>query len=506
MPNLGSCPSCHERFSFMSVLKRQRCSDCKATYCSKCGSDQLNVHRCMSAGSTHSVKCCTLCTLYRAGPATTNRTYLQSLAVRDLKEYLKFLEIPTEHCIAKTDLVDLITSAPDVKKGCRPKQANGGTERPSSQASSTSSHASSSRSQSTAKPPEAYTRAEASSTRTQRSSSQTTQQQSSTRTQPSSTGARPSTTRATPSTRTAAGYTSNWSSTSAGDGSTAHRPPAAAAETGPSRSSGNSGSRRRQPSNRTSADATEQRSTSQRSSPPGEGRRRSGVDDSPPLPAWGEATRRESDTSRSGTHSTPSLSTTSSSTSSLRGGGHHRAGYADVHSSANAPPQPPGFSGTAAADSRASRGGGVVFTPPPEPRDKSMRNQRGYRVDLCTIHADDIALLTVMQLKETLAVNFVDFRGCVEKRELVELVMRLWLEKHPLPGQATDDSETGTFMKSSSPVDGSDSECRICMDESINCVLLECGHMCCCVKCGRQLAECPICRRYVSRVVHVFKT
>lgn len=47
--------------------------------------------------------------------------------------------------------------------------------------------------------------------------------------------------------------------------------------------------------------------------------------------------------------------------------------------------------------------------------------------------------------------------------------------------------------------------CKICMDSPIDCVLLECGHMLTCVRCGRQLSECPICRQYVSRVVHAFK-
>lgn len=43
------------------------------------------------------------------------------------------------------------------------------------------------------------------------------------------------------------------------------------------------------------------------------------------------------------------------------------------------------------------------------------------------------------------------------------------------------------------------------MDEPVDCVLLECGHMLSCVKCGRKLSECPVCRQFVSRVVHAFK-
>lgn len=47
--------------------------------------------------------------------------------------------------------------------------------------------------------------------------------------------------------------------------------------------------------------------------------------------------------------------------------------------------------------------------------------------------------------------------------------------------------------------------CKVCMDAIIDCILLECGHMVTCTQCGRRMAECPICRHYVSRVVHVFK-
>ena len=35
--------------------------------------------------------------------------------------------------------------------------------------------------------------------------------------------------------------------------------------------------------------------------------------------------------------------------------------------------------------------------------------------------------------------------------------------------------------------------------DQIDCVMLECGHMCTCTQCGKQMAECPICRQYVVR-------
>ncbi len=68
--------------------------------------------------------------------------------------------------------------------------------------------------------------------------------------------------------------------------------------------------------------------------------------------------------------------------------------------------------------------------------------------------------------------------------------------------------------------------CKICMESTTDCVLLECGHMVTCTNCGKRLNECksksyliqfylliiylfiilgPICRQYVIRVVHIFK-
>ena len=51
-----------------------------------------------------------------------------------------------------------------------------------------------------------------------------------------------------------------------------------------------------------------------------------------------------------------------------------------------------------------------------------------------------------------------------------------------------------------------DSLCNICMDSLADCILLECGHMVTCTQCGKRLANCPICRQYISRVVRVFRS
>jgi len=104
---------------------------------------------------------------------------------------------------------------------------------------------------------------------------------------------------------------------------------------------------------------------------------------------------------------------------------------------------------------------------------------------------DDLNELSTRQIKELLAMNRVNFKGCVEKEELLKILERLWKQdqRHKQSMETMDD----------------DSLCKICMDSPIDCVMLECGHMCTCTNCGKQMAECPICRQYVVRVVKTFR-
>ncbi|XP_065831604.1 E3 ubiquitin-protein ligase rififylin-like [Oscarella lobularis] len=113
---------------------------------------------------------------------------------------------------------------------------------------------------------------------------------------------------------------------------------------------------------------------------------------------------------------------------------------------------------------------------------------------------DDICSLTVRQLKEILVNNYVDYKGCVEKHELISRVEKLF-ESKIIEEARLRDAENG---RGSAPSASDDVICKICMDAVINCVLLECGHMATCVDCAKQLAECPICRANVVRPVRVF--
>ncbi|KAK6295602.1 hypothetical protein J4Q44_G00333150 [Coregonus suidteri] len=122
--------------------------------------------------------------------------------------------------------------------------------------------------------------------------------------------------------------------------------------------------------------------------------------------------------------------------------------------------------------------------------------------DLAT--AEDIEALSVRQLKEILARNFVNYKGCCEKWELMERVTRLYHDQKLLQNLV---SSTNDGTDPSGTPGQEENLCKICMNSPIDCVLLECGHMVTCTKCGKQMKECPICRQYViSTALMVLET
>ncbi|XP_038844775.1 E3 ubiquitin-protein ligase RNF34-like [Salvelinus namaycush] len=135
--------------------------------------------------------------------------------------------------------------------------------------------------------------------------------------------------------------------------------------------------------------------------------------------------------------------------------------------------------------------------------------QRRIRASLSDLDNEgDIESLSVRQLKEILARNFVNYSGCCEKWELIERVHRLYRENEQNRKSMENVSNINSMSADSvkAQLASDDHLCRICMDAVIDCVLLECGHMVTCTKCGMRMSECPICRQYVVRAVHVFKS
>ncbi|XP_028429942.1 E3 ubiquitin-protein ligase rififylin [Perca flavescens] len=150
-----------------------------------------------------------------------------------------------------------------------------------------------------------------------------------------------------------------------------------------------------------------------------------------------------------------------------------------------------------------------ILTPPDDqdedqvsdPEDAPVSGRRASLSDLSGLQ--DIEALSVRQLKEILARNFVNYKGCCEKWELMERVRRLYQDQQNLrAANAVNSAESGA--EGSAGLE--ENLCKICMDSPIDCVLLECGHMITCTKCGKRMSECPICRQYVVRAVHVFRS
>lgn len=68
-----------------------------------------------------------------------------------------------------------------------------------------------------------------------------------------------------------------------------------------------------------------------------------------------------------------------------------------------------------------------------DPEEASVLGRRASLSDLSCL--DDIEELSVRQLKEILARNFVNYTGCCEKWELMERVRRLYQEHQKLLGE-----------------------------------------------------------------------
>ncbi|XP_041698496.1 mitochondrial ubiquitin ligase activator of nfkb 1-A-like [Coregonus clupeaformis] len=74
--------------------------------------------------------------------------------------------------------------------------------------------------------------------------------------------------------------------------------------------------------------------------------------------------------------------------------------------------------------------------------------------------------------------------------------------------------ETGSGSAAGATQEGSgeqetplENDCVICLTQPRSCVLLDCGHVCCCYSCYQALPQptCPICRQAINRVVPLYQ-
>lgn len=48
--------------------------------------------------------------------------------------------------------------------------------------------------------------------------------------------------------------------------------------------------------------------------------------------------------------------------------------------------------------------------------------------------------------------------------------------------------------------------CQICYSEEQDAVFCDCGHVCACVTCAKQVDLCPICRKSIKSVIKIYRT
>ncbi|XP_063049065.1 mitochondrial ubiquitin ligase activator of nfkb 1-A [Engraulis encrasicolus] len=96
------------------------------------------------------------------------------------------------------------------------------------------------------------------------------------------------------------------------------------------------------------------------------------------------------------------------------------------------------------------------------------------------------------------------YRRLREKWEHDRL-LREFRSRVPPPRAAGDGAEGGEA--GAGAADRPDNMCVICLENPRSCVLLNCGHVCCCHECYRSLPRpnCPICRQNIVRVVPLYQ-
>eukprot|EP01130_Rhizamoeba_saxonica_P018714 TRINITY_DN945_c0_g1_i1.p1 TRINITY_DN945_c0_g1~~TRINITY_DN945_c0_g1_i1.p1 ORF type:complete len:159 (+),score=27.53 TRINITY_DN945_c0_g1_i1:420-896(+) len=106
---------------------------------------------------------------------------------------------------------------------------------------------------------------------------------------------------------------------------------------------------------------------------------------------------------------------------------------------------------------------------------------------------EELFRLRASELKQILDGWNIPHKDCIEKSELVDKVRNYF--------QITQSQETEEQRMIRKSAD----ECVICMDNVINTVFLECGHMAVCKECARTIDVCCICRENITRVVDVYR-
>ncbi|CAF2975271.1 unnamed protein product [Rotaria sp. Silwood2] len=189
--------------------------------------------------------------------------------------------------------------------------------------------------------------------------------------------------------------------------------------------------------------------------------------------------------SRNDNTTTRNIQTSNDNTSTINTSNHEEVQVLTVNTDEQTPSPNTNYS----VSTNESEAVTPIECPPPS-------NTNSNRITLDKLSSlESINDLTIRQLKEILENNFVSIVGCVEKKEVLNKVELLYRDRK-------QQKEPNTSV----PSEQSDENlCKVCMDAPIDCVFLNCGHLCTCVDCSQQFSECPLCRSFIIRAVRVFK-
>ncbi|KAG9070183.1 hypothetical protein KI688_009515 [Linnemannia hyalina] len=179
------------------------------------------------------------------------------------------------------------------------------------------------------------------------------------------------------------------------------------------------------------------------------------------------------------------------------------------------------------------------------PRQSNRGPQTEHSASLLTIEeivSENVepSTLSIKVIKSLLDTNFVSYVGVVEKSDLVGQLQKLMIstkaeqvrvfneqeavrkqsEQQEQQKQQQEQQKQQQQQKASStgsatnggkqfPTTDDEHRCKVCFEASLNCVMLNCGHMSTCMDCGKKIMEgprvCPICREYVVKLLHIFR-
>jgi hypothetical protein len=89
-----------------------------------------------------------------------------------------------------------------------------------------------------------------------------------------------------------------------------------------------------------------------------------------------------------------------------------------------------------------------------------------------------------------------------------EVVFYFKFSLHLIKAKIQEDTEEEYITKNASNRKNSKAEedlCKICMENLIECVFAECGHMICCISCSKNLKQCPFCRNDIVKAIKFYK-